>query len=140
MQTTMNYGPQIKTARTALGLSQPEVAKLLGSNTSSISTWESGKAVPGRKNMRRLETKLFAPARARGAKIFTPAVGVPPVYGTRAKTKQPFRASAHEARATGGGQRGGTVARAPIGEPVNIIEQLRQLRETVDTVLGVLVP
>lgn len=54
----MNIGAQIKRAREYRGLSQRQLAKLLGNHQADISNWETGKYVPQTISILRLSQTL----------------------------------------------------------------------------------
>src|SRR5262249_34829928 len=56
-----------KKLRQSLGLSQAELAALLGTHTMTVSKWERGKLVPGEHHQRLL--RAFAQAAERGARF-----------------------------------------------------------------------
>jgi molybdopterin-binding protein len=68
---------EIKALRQALGLSQAELAALLGTHTMTISKWERGKLAPGEHHHKLLTA--FARAAERGARFDGKEAGRDPV-------------------------------------------------------------
>jgi transcriptional regulator with XRE-family HTH domain len=54
----VHWGHNIKTLRTSKGLSQTEVAELVGVDASNVSRWESGHREPTRTHKARLASAL----------------------------------------------------------------------------------
>lgn len=54
----MWYGKAIKQARTKLGLTQTELADMMGLTTTAICAWETGRICPAAKNQKKLNETL----------------------------------------------------------------------------------
>ena len=63
MNATEQIGDLIKKARTAAGLTQPQLAEKIGVTQSSISLWEKGHREPALHQLRAIATALGVPIR-----------------------------------------------------------------------------